>query len=275
MPAVWLIVALVDRTLYVWSTHFVDTAVTATVFELWPVLFMVLCTLLRTAGTQHAMSRRGWMLCGIAPIGLGLVSLSQTDSLDTLMGEHLADTATGVALALAGSALTAFVPVATILYGELLHAQHRQRFAVAATTQHDATTVNGQLLWFTLFGFVMAVSVSSVFNFAAGWFYRGGLPAMTATSVCGSVVLGAVLLAPSAILFRKANLDTATLNVNAVFFAVPVAVLGLLFLFGERIARPWTFAAGAAVILAINIALQIGSFKTQIAGPATETSVQR
>ena len=83
------------------------------------------------------------------------------------------------------------------------------------------------------------------------------------------------LLTPSAILFRKANLDTATLNVNAVFFAVPMAALGLLFLFGERIARPRTFAAGAAVILVVNVLLQAGSFKTQTAGPATETSVQR
>ena len=55
MPLVWLLVVFCDYTLYVWSTHFVDTAVTATMFELWPVLFMVLFMrlLLRTAGTQR------------------------------------------------------------------------------------------------------------------------------------------------------------------------------------------------------------------------------
>ncbi|MYH71527.1 MAG: hypothetical protein F4153_02960 [Acidimicrobiia bacterium] len=270
-PIFWLTISFFDYTLFTWSTHYVDAAISAAIFELWPIIFVATLILTQRSSNlstqvnpnRRTMRAHDWILISLAPLGLFLVFISQAEDLDSLLEIGLSDTIIGTTLALSAAILSGIAPSMTILYGEQLYLNHQRN----AQSSFDHGTSLGESsvadrdrsdkqLWFTLLGFAISILLSTFYNVVVGLSVRVDQPAVTLESFYGGIILGAVLLAPAAVLLRKANHDSQDASVNGIFFFAPVLALLLLFSVDIGITRLDVFAIGAALILVVNILIQ-------------------
>ena len=272
MPMFWLTISFLDYTMFTWSTHYVDAAVSTAIFELWPVFFVALLIWVpkpenggASNDNSRGMNSHDWMLIVLAPIGLFFIYISQTSDIASLFHSGFSQSLIGMLIALGAAVLSGATPSMTILYGELLHTQYQDKLRSSEESQEDATatpqtssntSVRDQQLWFTLFGFLLSISLSAIYNLVGGFVFDAGLPDVTLASAGGGALLGAVLLAPAAILLRKANHDTDDPSVNGIFFFAPVLALLLLFWTDIGVANRDLFAIGAALVLTVNILIQ-------------------
>ena len=250
MPLAWLAVCLFDFGLFAWSTNLVDTAVATALMQAWPAAFMVLLVL----GQSHrgrAVSRGGWIAVIAGVAGVLMVFAGQSGGWDRLLaGPQWRTHAAGAALALGAGVLSGAAPWTTIMFGELLWERHRTRLVGYGATA-------AQRLWFSLLGLGAGLAASMVLNLAVGWWRSPG--ALTWAATAGAAVLGGVLLAPSSVLVRKTNFETANAEANVALFASPALALALLAPFGIEVKNLSLFAAGAALILAAQIATTVRS----------------
>ena len=261
MPLVWLSVCFFDYALFAWSADLVDTAVSTALMQTWPAVFMVLLVKVQPVETRRTIGLSGWAAAAAGTVGVMMVLAAQGGGWDQLLtGPQWRSHAAGAALALAAGTLSGAAPWTTIVFGELLWERHRPHLAGGAAP--------AQRLWFTLVGFAAGLAVSVVLNLAAAaWRSFDGL-VLTPTAVVGASALGGVLLAPAAVLIRKANLDTVNAAANVALFASPALALALLALMGIQVGSLGLFAAGAAMILAANIAARV-RFRSTTTGPHT------
>ena len=122
-------------------------------------------------------------------------------------------------------------------------------------TSRGWLTAAMSLLWLTMLGHVIAKLCSLPVLLVAGVVVFGGDPNLDANAVAGAALLG-LMIAGGAILVRVGNIETRSPAANILLFASPVLALGLLSMIGITLARIGLFAAGAALVLATNIAAQ-------------------
>ena len=278
MPLFWICIGFFDYALFAWSTAFVDTAIASTLFELWPILFVVFLVRIQKQaerdegsvasgvykGFFRDVTSQQWVLICIAPIGMYFVFASRTDGLDVSLSDYVGDDIVGLALALGAAFLTSLPPAMSIIYGRFLQehyhlsegAESKSESNTRTGQRNDEASIDDQRLWFTVFGFAIALSWSTILNLGVGSILQAEGLYVSAKGIYGSVVLGAILLAPASILLRKANHDTDDASVNSIFFFSPVLALFLLSVSGIVLARFDFFVIGASLILIVNILLQ-------------------
>ena len=271
MPIFWLALSYFDYALFTWSTQYVETVISAVIFELWPLVFVATLIYTQRANksndstdfNKRKMRAHDWVLMSLAPLGLFLVFISQAEDLDALFETNLSDSIIGTMLAFSAALLSGIAPSMTIIYGEQLYLKHQQSMQTTPTGDSVSSTSpfidqerSDKELWFTLFGFAVAILFSAFYNFGVGLFTRVDSPTVTLESFYGAIILGAILLAPGSVLLRKANHDSHNANLNGILFFAPVLALSLLFATGSGIARLDIFVIGAALILVINILIQ-------------------
>ena len=280
MPLFWIGIGFFDYALFAWAIAYVDTAVASTIFEVWPVLFVLILIRLQAPDKDvspyaevlsedrrifRAVTPYQWTLICIAPIGLYFTFASRTDKLTISIADYFGTDAFGLILALCAAIATSIPPALTIVYGRLLQEIHASSSSKSPalnaesninTQEESSASLEDQRLWYTVFGFAVALSLGAVLNFLVGSALLRSSQYVTIKGTIGGVILGTVLLAPASILLRKANHDTRDASVNGIFFFSPVLALILLAAFGIVLPRFDFFLMGASLILIVNILLQ-------------------
>ena len=275
-PMVWILMASFQFAFFAWATHFVETAVATTVYELWPAF--VVYGIARHKNTdrlyrqetrdptnsKYGVSREQMVLTGLAVLGLLFIMESQTgSSITSPLGLLSFSTILGMALALIAAFLGALRVVGSLHLGEVVFYQlvdGTPPFAKQTNKMNPGDRANQDplsLLWITVLGLTIG-------NLAA-------LPIILITGVGGSVasgdgiswlaVLGGVLLGGTVtlgeVLLRVGNISSNSPAINALFFVSPLLALTWLMLLDVSLPRFDLFVIGAALILAINILIQL------------------
>ena len=269
LPIVWLMLSGLDIGFLAWSTRYVETAIATTVFQLWPafVIFMLirhdqthrlyLNQMSRGGREEHHGHREQFVLTVLAGVGLVFMLGSQGDAGTSLAGIFTLEGVLGISLAILAGAGAALNVVGSLVFGRTAYYRFFDDLPHSDIPAEDRGEHGHRLLlWFTLFGLVigriLAGSVSLVLGFAVFSTYGG----VTLTAVAGALMLG-LADAGAIVLIRVGNTLSKRPGVNALSFVAPVLGLTWLLWLGVSLPRFDLFAVGAALILAINVLLQL------------------
>ena len=274
VPLVWALIGSLEYGLFVWSTQYVETAVAATVYELWP-LFLVFGieryesydAQYRNAPTPSEDRNRTiiWehrVLMILAAVGLAFMWASQNPSgFDSLSEMVSFDSIFGMTLAFIAAALASLYILATFVFGKttyyrLLGTTSTDTARNVATTRERARADQKLLLWLTLLGLAMFRIASLPLNLVIGMLAFDFELGITGLALIGATIIG-VTNASGAVLLRVGNIGALGPGTNALFFLSPIAALGLLVIIGVSLPRFDMYVLGAALILAINILIQL------------------
>ena len=266
-PMVWLVASRMEYAFFAWSVTFVDAAITAALFRLWP-LVMVLILARHAAGlrsngigdtaAQRRLSTRQGALMVLAVPAAATVAASQLDTV-TAAADGWGTAIWGAGLAVAGAVLAGVSPAASLMLGDRI-----QRLRGPG---RDDGAVAAQRVWYAVA--VHAVSAAMVVPFSAAIAAATADVSLDARGVCGAVLTG-TLSALAAIGLRVANALSSDLKINAAFYLITPLSLAGLAVTGIDIARMWLFAAGTAAVLTLTAAVEISDRSAGVARGASQ-----
>ena len=273
-PLVWLFLSNFQYAFFAWSTQYVETAIASTIYELWPAI--VVYGLMRHAHTDKlyrtrpdpsiaaelSRSTERKVLTVFASIGLIFMLGSQHDGsikspLELLTFESLL----GILLAIIACTLGVLNVLSSLSLGQILFYYVVDGSATGSSwlkeTPGDRSAKDRRiLLWLTLFGMIavrVAVVPASVIS---GLLMSDNVNTISGRGILGALVL-AVALATATVLLRIGNIGSDNPGINALFFTSPFIALFILMGIGITLPRFDLFLTGAALILAINVLMQI------------------
>ena len=283
MPMVWMVIASLNYALFFWSTRYIDVAVSATIYELWPLALVL--TLARYDDPRVRSARREInikkkVLMGVAFLGLILVILGQSDVTKEALNAFLSLGIFGALVALLSAILAGVYPALSIVYGDALHYEYIRHRSTDDGEYYDShpaeresankqeRTMSKEIefdkrenLWFTAVGIavssLMAVPVDialSLMGSGSGAFGPGGRE--LSMGLLYGFLLGLVIVAGGTLFVRLANLNSDDLGINAIFYVTPVLALTWLAIAGISLPRLDLFLMGAALVLGINVIIQ-------------------
>ena len=261
-PLVWLVIGQLQFAMFVWSTRFVDTAISVALIQLWPFLFILMMAgqSARVGRTRPSLGYRrltgektAILLFVLA--GFVFVVFSQTQQgsgfLSGLEGREFI----GILLALVGSLLVATQVWASLRLGDDLLERLHSRSQLDNMGPGERRR---QRLVFSVVSVVLTRAVGLPVALGFGLAGVGGGSWPGAQAVTGAVIAGALLHSTSLVLVRKANLATTELTINAVFYLNPVVSLGWLAVFTDIVVpQVDLLIIGAAAIVSVNILLNL------------------
>ena len=264
MPFLWAMVGSFDYALFVWATKYVETAIATTAYEMWPLMLMSAVAahqrrdrLFRnedSAASTKIITKGQLLLGGVAAVGLAVAMLSQHSGTGS-QAWLSAGSVFGMSLGLASGAVSALSVAASIAYGKILF------YRLAERQPGDAGRGLPNLmslLWLTMLGHVIAKLCSVPVALVTGAAVFGGYMGLDTKALAGAALLG-LMIAAASTLVRAGNIETPSPAANVLLFASPVLALGLLAMIGITLDRIGLFAAGAALVVAANIAAQCSS----------------
>ena len=264
MPFLWAMFGSFDYALFVWATKYVETAIATTAYEMWPLMLMSAVAahqrrdrLFRgedSAASAKIITRGQLLLGGVAAVGLAVAMLSQHSGTGS-QARLSAGSVFGVSLGLASGAVSALSVASSIAYGKILF------YRLAERQPGDAGRGLPNLmslLWLTMLGHVIAKLCSVPVALVTGAAVFGGYMGLDTKALAGAALLG-LMIAAASTLVRVGNIETPSPAANVLLFASPVLALGLLAMIGITLDRIGLFAAGAALVVAANIAAQCSS----------------
>ena len=285
-PLLWMVISTLEFGFFVWATKFVETGIAGIVWELWPVF--VVYGLARFDGMyaryhnqtgtsvtrDRNVPREHIVLVAFAVAGLIFMLGSQTaDNVSSPLDIFGLTALLGIALALVSSVLGAVSFVGTYAYGKIMYSRLQEQRTEASEESVDETDdkTNQQLLWFNVFSFVIGRVVALPMLLVAA-ILGGNISEMSnVAELALYALLGAVLLgvarALGNILLRWGNLLSSEPAVNAISFFAPLFALLWLMVAGITLPRFDLFMVGAALILAVNILIQLNPDKERDAAP--------
>ena len=282
------IIANFNFAVFAWSTRFVDVSITAILFETWPIFIILIMERLfrgqtrsrrfadiidssadseldqppsqRLADTANGSPdseveqdryRRFTpgmfliLLLGVA--GFGFVVVGQAGGFAGVEASGLLVAIIGVILAVFGAITTAFAAFSFRWGTDIVHELPEN---VVRDTSEDSLELFGLLI-----AFLIANSVSTVLNVFLG---SASGETMDSRSLLIAVALGGAVNGAANVAWRKANLSTNNLGINAVSFATPIFSLAWLFVFYQVApARPDYLLAGAVGIIIVNLVINL------------------
>lgn len=279
----WLYLAsigAIDYGVFIWSTQFVATAVSTTIYELWPVFLVYRIIRQRKAQFKKSnanadtptISKEHMFLTVLAAVGLlfmlGSQSIDETTS--SFLDVGLSSTTIGIVLAITAAYLAGISVSSTLFYGEELYRillnYEDDQFITKDDIEKLELKDRNLLLWLTLLGRVLSflltfvISLVMSLGFALyGARYQTDIRYQTLFS--SRMLVGAVLLTGVGmvvmVLLRVGNIGTSRSGVNALNFLAPFLAIIWLMLIGIDVPRFDLFVAGGAFILAINVLIQL------------------
>ena len=252
-PMFWIILTNPTYLFLAWATAFVDTAVAAVVLETWPLVMIIALTYFgdpnnRTRSASHHIDKTKVFPIALAPVGVALVILGQTNGLQDLMTGNLSRIIGGISLALIAALLAGISPVATICYG---HDKLRLTSPNTSPSQDDIST-RLKVSWYSVLGLLVADIVHVPIGLVLSMTTFGGTGSMSAEILIWGFAAGA-LFGLGGILLRIANSSDNNPNRNSLLFLTPILALVWLFWKGVKIPRTDLFLIGAALVIAIII----------------------
>ena len=243
----WML-AFLDLGFFAWSTRYVNISVTTVLFEVWPVVMVVMTAwLFRFDKRYRIVNGRTVFLFGIAFLGVGSVVYSQAGSAIFPIGESGVEFGVGVLLV-----------VIAVMSRSLSAFGFRWSADFGAEISEGSGIDRGRC---EMFGVVVGMLACCLVNFVLSLVVgvidlepMDGGGAMV--GLAGGIVLGGF----AAVAWRKANLVTDNLSYNVMVYFTPVVALVLLYAFGLVVDVDLAFlvfGAFAVVIGNIGVYLQI------------------
>ncbi len=227
---------------FAWSTRFVDVSVTAILFESWPI-FIILITarLFRGDPRYHDITYEMVLVLGLA--GFAFVVVGQAGGFANIETGGLSMLIIGVILAVLGAVATSFTAF-SFRWGTDVAAE------LPASSKEGISEASVDMFG-VLVAFLVANTVSAVVNTFAG--VSSG-ESMDSRMLLIAVFLGGATNWVANVAWRKANLTTDNLGINALAYATPIFSLMWLFLFSQVAPeRPDYLVAGAVGIIIVNL----------------------
>ena len=251
----WILLVVASNfeiVLYVASTRFIDVSVAAVLFELGPILEIILMDrVLRTSEVYRAVRPLTLLMVVFCFVGVAFLVAGQHGGFvlwNSSSGDSLVDLGVGVGLAILGVVALSFVAFG-FRWGFGLRDELRG-LGLPGLGEDERSNFSLSLFCIVV-AFLVGNLVSIPVNAAIGFSVGEGL----ALASFGIVVLGGVLFnAVGSILARVALLQTDDLGVNAIGYVTPVLALVWLFAFSRiGVARVDYLYIGAAAIVAANL----------------------
>ncbi len=259
----------IDYGIFIWSTQLVATAVSTTVYELWPV-FLVYCMLryrrkkiAKIDVDSPTVSKEHMFLSGLAAVALlFMLGIQLIDDTFSLLHSGFSSGVIGITLAFIAAYLAGISVSNTLFYGEELYVilLEKDQSMSKDEIENLGSPDRNLLLWLTFLGRASSLLFTSVISLAIGLkFARSGVQYQTFIS--GKVLVGAVLLTvvgvATAVLLRIGNIGTSKYGVNSLNFLAPFLAIIWLMIDGIEVPRFDLFIAGGALALAINVLIQL------------------
>lgn len=240
--ALFSVLNSLEYALFSASVRFVDVSISAVLFDLWPIFIILLIAWLLPDEGYRKNLQGILPFLTVAFIGLGFVVISQIGGFQ-FGGGVASRLALGILLALL-SALAGALTGFTFRWGRDL----AERLRAASDVGYDRGSLN---LFGAVAGFAVASLCGAGLNGSIGFIVGEsiGIAALTTAIICGLILLGIATVS-----FRKANLTTDNLGVNALAYLTPILSLAWLWFFsGIGVVRPDYLVIGAAAIVSANL----------------------
>ena len=268
LPILWVVISGLNIGVYAWSTHYIETAIAAIIYEMRPFFLVIM---MMAHYRTHRLFRYGpeaesfelqqpkasrVILTSLATLGLFIMLMSQGESGSRLIGVLSLQGIFGAFLAMVAAALAAANVVASLSFGRIASYRIR-RISHAKYPASDLDHEDRHLIiWYTLVGVIGGRVLAAILSSALGISLAGSYGPIELNSITGALILGAVE-ASVIILIRMGNLLTTEPAVNSISYLAPVLGLMWLMLLGVSLPRFDLFIIGASLILAVNVLLQM------------------
>ena len=237
-----------------WAVAFVDTAVVSSVYQTWPLMWML--AMRRVDRARRGVTSAGpvpWAAYCLMPVALGGVALvvSSTGS----SGARVGIEAAGLVLLLVMMVIEVlpvshFLAVDRIIHGRVGHSPRRTGYAGLKATEAEVEI--------SLRMFVVAQASIMPVVITAAAVESKTLSGVVSWPLLGGFIAGAVFYAPGSYLLRRAYFVCSRREIVAVQYLEPALVLLWLWpLRGIDVARVGHLLAGVALIVAANIAIYL------------------
>ena len=240
----WTIAANFNFAFFAWSTQFVDITVTAILFEMWPIFIILLTArLFRTEARFRTITHATLLLLFTGFAGFAFVMVGQGGGLESIETTDLAALTIGVSLAVIAAIVTAFTAFSFRWGTDLI--QELQPSSSSAMSS-DALEMFSLVIAYLIANSV-SVILNSVIGISAG-------ESITWRPLLIAIFFGGATNVVASLAWRKANLTTDNLGINAFAYTTPIFSLLWLFLFAQaQPERPDYLVIGAAAIIAVNL----------------------
>ena len=243
---IWAAAGNCEYMLFAWAVRFIDISAVTVIYEIWPILLILLVERLYRREKRYREIGRGTLaLLVIAFTGIAFVVLGQAGSIDILSdGESgVRDLLVGLVLAV-GAAFLAPLMAFGFRWGSDL----ADEMAGKSVSGADRGSLE---MFCAIVAFFVSSSGSALFNAGAG--LVGGEEIGPRVLVIG-VVGGALTNSVAGIAWRKVNFTTGHLGINALAYMTPVVSLSFLAAFSMvEIPRPDYLVIGTVAIVAANL----------------------
>lgn len=246
----WLILGvIVGKTEYAflaWSTHFIDISVSAVIYECWPILLIfVTGWLFRNEERYKKVTLWSYVLLAIAFVGVAFVVYSQSDDAGGFATLSLSDLAYGLILISIAIIFTSFAGFAFRWGADLANELQK----TDPTINVGSVSLFGALVASVIGNGVAVFITIAATPFADVKSFDSGLAVLPVAFITG---VSAFAVADG--LWRKANLITHNLGINAIVYLIPILSLTWLFVFSQAEVARWDFLIiGATAIITVNL----------------------
>ena len=242
------IIANFNFAVFAWSTRYVDVSITAILFETWPIfIILIMERLFRSQARYRPLTPGLFLVLLLGVAGFGFVVVGQAGGFAGVEASGLLVVIFGVVLAVLGAIATAFAAFSFRWGTDIVHELPAN---VVRDTSEDSLELFGLLI-----AFLIANSVSAVLNLFLG---SASGETIDSRSLLIAVALGGAVNGAANVAWRKANLSTDNLGINAVSFATPIFSLAWLFVFYQIApARPDYLLAGVVGIIIVNLVINL------------------
>ena len=241
------------------AAQHIDIAVVSTVFSTYTMIAVYMTTLLfRGQGRYKPISAAAIPLYLTGLLGVALTIFSEIGHI-TLTKDGIGPSPQGIAIA---TPIITALAVGAIKWGTVLSSQIRQKAEVPVddTAHHEL----GYVLSATMIANAITVPINIALALATHTIQYA-----TANTIA-TAMLGGLIINPCSIIpWRKANIITNNLGVNAISYCTPILTLTWLFGLGRaNVARPDYLIIGAITIIGANILINTqGSNKLSYTRP--------
>lgn len=279
MPIVWALISSLHYGFLAWSATILETAIATTIFELWPVFLVYALArhedsdrLFRRAPasaghSRRAISKEGMVLTALAGSGLALMLGSQAGGHIRSVADLVSyKAAAGMIIAVVASLLAALSVLSNLAYGKVLYyalvpAGGTQPPGADGSLETRPIELRGDpdrrlLIWLTLLGYVLSRFLALPVNVLIGLLTPQVQGSLTWGAVLGALVIGAAV-SVAGMLLRVGNIRSEDTAVNSLLCLGPAISLLALMALGITLPRFDLFVVGAALILAVNVRIQL------------------
>ncbi len=237
------------------SAQFVDISVSAVLYELWPILMIILMARLFRLGQYRRNFRAMAPSLVVVFAGVGFVVASQTGGL-ALGDAGFSTLAVGLGLAVAAALASSFSAFTFRWARDLVDRLRAVPVAGLGGAPVAGYTPGSLAIFGVIVGYMLSSLASGVVTLGLGVAW-GEAMSLDLVVVAGG---GGLLIAAGGVLFRIANTLTDNLGVNALGYVTPAASLvWLAFFLGIGVARVDFLIVGTAAIVAANLMVNLVS----------------